>query len=73
MYRGHLRSTGEEVAVKVQRPDISENIAIDMLLLRRFMGIVDAKLPSLIDVILLFMQSHYSLSSTPVPDVRYYI
>lgn len=50
VYRGRLRSTGEEVAVKVQRPDISENIAIDMLLLRRFMKLVDAQLPNLIDV-----------------------
>ena len=55
VYRGRLRSTGEEVAVKVQRPNISENIAIDMLLLRRFMTLIDARLPSLIDV------SHCSL------------
>lgn len=50
VYKGRLRSTGEEVAVKVQRPSISENIAIDMLLLRRFMTLVDARLPSLVDV-----------------------
>ena len=50
VYKGRLRSTGEEVAVKVQRPNISENIAIDMLLLRRFIKLVDANLPSLVDV-----------------------
>lgn len=50
VYKGRLRSTGEVVAVKVQRPNISENIAIDMLLLRRFMTLVDARLPSLVDV-----------------------
>lgn len=47
VYRGRLRSTGEEVAVKVQRPGIGENIAIDMVLLRRFMTKVDAGLPQL--------------------------
>lgn len=36
--------------MKVQRPNISENIAIDMLLLRRFIKLVDANLPSMIDV-----------------------
>lgn len=40
VYRGRLK-TGEEVAVKVQRPGIGENIAFDMILLRRLMGIVD--------------------------------
>jgi len=34
VYRATLRSTGEEVAVKVQRPGIGESIAVDMLLLR---------------------------------------
>lgn len=45
MYRAVLRETGERVAVKVQRPGIGESIAIDMLLLRRLMGVVDANLP----------------------------
>ena len=44
---GRLRSTGEEVAVKVQRPGIGENIAIDMVLLRRLMTAFDAALPRL--------------------------
>lgn len=30
VYKGVLRSTGEAVAVKVQRPGIGENIAIDV-------------------------------------------
>uniref|UniRef100_A0A7S3QQ29 Protein kinase domain-containing protein n=1 Tax=Dunaliella tertiolecta TaxID=3047 RepID=A0A7S3QQ29_DUNTE len=44
VYRATLRSTGEEVAVKVQRPGIGESIAVDMLLLRRLMGVVDTYL-----------------------------
>ncbi|MGB6295316.1 MAG: AarF/ABC1/UbiB kinase family protein [Rivularia sp. (in: cyanobacteria)] len=35
VYRGRLRSTGEEVAVKVQRPDLRERITIDLYILRR--------------------------------------
>jgi aarF domain-containing kinase len=45
VYRARLRETGEQVAVKVQRPGIGESIAIDMLLLRRLMGAVDRNLP----------------------------
>ena len=41
VYRGRLHS-GEEVAVKVQRPSIGESIAIDMLLLRRLLRAIDA-------------------------------
>lgn len=33
VYKGVLRSTGETVAVKVQRPGIGENIAIDVRIL----------------------------------------
>lgn len=40
VYKGRLH-TGEVVAVKVQRPGIADNIAVDMLLLRRLMKIVD--------------------------------
>ncbi|KAL4858875.1 Protein ACTIVITY OF BC1 COMPLEX KINASE 3 [Chlorella vulgaris] len=47
VYRGRLRSTGEEVAVKVQRPGIGENIAIDMVLLRRLVSLVDEKVTQL--------------------------
>ena len=41
VYKGVLRSTGEQVAIKVQRPGIGEAIAVDMVLLRRLMGLVD--------------------------------
>ena len=47
VYRGKLRSTGEEVALKVQRPGIGEQICVDMVLLRRLMMAVDATLPRL--------------------------
>jgi predicted unusual protein kinase regulating ubiquinone biosynthesis (AarF/ABC1/UbiB family) len=35
VYRGKLKATGEEVAVKVQRPDLRERITIDLYILRR--------------------------------------
>ena len=47
VYRGRLRSTGEEVAVKVQRPGIGDTIALDMVLLRRLMSAIDANMPQL--------------------------
>jgi len=46
VYRGRLK-TGEEVAIKVQRPGIGESIAVDMLLLRRLMGVVDRNIPQI--------------------------
>ncbi|KAK9835785.1 hypothetical protein WJX74_007919 [Apatococcus lobatus] len=46
VYKARIRATGEEVAVKVQRPGIVDNILIDMLLLRRLMKAVDRALPS---------------------------
>lgn len=49
VYKGVLRETGELVAVKVQRPGIGESIAVDMLLLRRLMGVVDKNLPQVRD------------------------
>lgn len=45
MYRGRLRTTGEEVAVKVQRPGIGDSIALDMVLLRRLMAVIDNNIP----------------------------
>lgn len=45
VYRGRLRSTGEEVAVKVQRPGIGDSIALDMVLLRRLMASIDINIP----------------------------
>ena len=47
VYRGRLRSTGEEVAVKVQRPGMGDTIALDMVLLRRLMAAIDANMPQL--------------------------
>jgi predicted unusual protein kinase regulating ubiquinone biosynthesis (AarF/ABC1/UbiB family) len=35
VYKAKLRATGEEVAVKVQRPDLRESITIDLYILRR--------------------------------------
>ncbi|GIL77467.1 hypothetical protein Vretimale_2971 [Volvox reticuliferus] len=46
VYRARLRD-GTDVAVKVQRPNIGESIAVDMLLLRRLMAVVDQRLPQL--------------------------
>ncbi len=47
MYRAVLRDGGAEVAVKIQRPNIGETIAVDMLLLRRLMAVIDTQLPQL--------------------------
>ena len=44
VYRGKLKSTGEEVAVKVQRPDLRERIAIDLYILRKLSAWVQSKL-----------------------------
>lgn len=44
VYKGVLRETGEEVAIKVQRPAIGEGIAVDMVLLRRLVKVIDARL-----------------------------
>lgn len=45
VYKGCLITTGQQVAVKVQRLRIGESIAMDMLLLRRLMAAVDRYLP----------------------------
>ena len=37
VYKCTLRSTGEAVAVKVQRPDIRKAVSLDLYLLRRYM------------------------------------
>lgn len=44
VYKGVLRETGEIVAIKVQRPAIGEGIAVDMVLLRRLMTVIDSQL-----------------------------
>lgn len=38
VYKTRLLSTGQDVAIKVQRPDITTQIALDMYLLREFAG-----------------------------------
>lgn len=47
VYKARLRSTGEQVAVKVQRPGIGDSIAIDMVLLRRLVALVDKNVTQL--------------------------
>jgi aarF domain-containing kinase len=42
VYKATLADTGETVAVKVQRPGIGQNIAIDMLLLRQLLKAFDS-------------------------------
>lgn len=55
VYKATLRSTGVEVAVKVQRPDVVEQIALDVYLLRKLASFVrswkkvNSNLPLLID------------------------
>ena len=41
VYRCRLRSTGEEVALKVQRPDMIRAVTLDLYLLRRYMAAVE--------------------------------
>ena len=40
VYKATLRATGEEVAIKVQRPEIMEKIALDMHLVREFAALL---------------------------------
>ncbi|WP_231866957.1 MULTISPECIES: AarF/ABC1/UbiB kinase family protein [unclassified Anabaena] len=46
VYKGKLK-TGEEVAVKVQRPDLRERITIDLYILRRLAALVQRKVKRL--------------------------
>lgn len=41
VYKAVLRSTGETVAVKVQRPGIEEQVGLDFYLVRGLTGLVD--------------------------------
>lgn len=41
VYRARLRETGEEVAVKVQRPDCEQIIALDIYILRNLSGTIN--------------------------------
>jgi len=45
VYQGRLRSTGERVAVKVQRPGIAAQIVLDMHLIRELLLLVDQVSP----------------------------
>ncbi len=40
VYRGRLRSNGQAVAVKVQRPGVREQIAMDVYILRNLLAVV---------------------------------
>lgn len=42
VYRVRLAGTGEEVAVKVQRPDMVGAVALDLYLLRKWTGVVES-------------------------------
>lgn len=46
VYRATLKSTGEEVAIKVQRPGVLELVALDLVLGRRGIQIADALFPA---------------------------
>lgn len=41
VYKGRLRKSGEEVAVKIQRPGLKEQLSIDMYILRRLSQLVN--------------------------------
>jgi len=55
VYKGTLKSTGEVVAVKVQRPGVYESISLDLFILRRLAGSLrryfkaNTDLPQLLD------------------------
>ncbi|KAL4451900.1 hypothetical protein ABPG75_007562 [Micractinium tetrahymenae] len=55
VYRAVLRSTGEAVAVKVQRPGVASSIALDVYVLRQLLAVVrrvrkfNSDLPALLD------------------------
>ena len=72
VYRARLKTTQQEVAVKVQRPDVVEQIALDVYLLRKLAGFVrkwkkvNSNLPLLIDewATSLFKEVDYERYST---------
>jgi len=55
VYKGRLRASGRAVAVKVQRPDVRESIALDVHILRAAAGWfarwrrLNSDLPALLD------------------------
>jgi hypothetical protein len=49
VYKGVLRSTGEEVAVKVQRPGVLETVTVDLFIIRN-LGLFMRRFPAITDV-----------------------
>lgn len=47
VYKGILRGSGAQVAVKVQRPGVLELVALDLVLMRRGIEISSALFPDL--------------------------
>ena len=41
VYKANLKATGETVAIKIQRPDCEETIALDLYILRWWSGIAN--------------------------------
>jgi aarF domain-containing kinase len=48
VYKGRLRATGEEVAVKVQRPFVLETVSLDLYLMRE-LGLQLRRLPGILE------------------------
>lgn len=85
VYKATLKSTGEEVAVKVQRPDLLGSIALDVYVLRlclgaiRFLAKINSDVRSIADEVGagLFAELDYTVEASQVcvhrslfPDVR---
>lgn len=46
VYKGRLRSTGEQVAVKVQRPGVLETVTVDLYIIRQ-LGLFLRRFPAI--------------------------
>jgi len=44
VYKGRLRSNGAKVAIKIQRPNCEESIAVDMFIMRWYAGVLESAL-----------------------------
>jgi aarF domain-containing kinase len=42
VYKARLRTTGDEVAIKVQRPGMRKNFSLDLFLLQQYGGMIDS-------------------------------
>jgi predicted unusual protein kinase regulating ubiquinone biosynthesis (AarF/ABC1/UbiB family) len=49
VYKGVLRSTGDEVAVKVQRPGVLETVTVDLFVIRK-LGVFMRRFPAITSV-----------------------